>query len=480
MRLSVAGLAARGHVRHNNEDGVGCFPDDGLAVVCDGMGGSSTGAFVPPVVIAALRDVLRGAVEGSPDALRAAALEADARLRASLAALGMRGVGAGGAAGAVWLRGDRLAWVHAGDTRLYLLRGGALRRVWSEHTLANDPAFADAIPLPRRAELETQFRFVITRAFGVGEALNPDAGALTAAAGDVVLLASDGLWRELDDARIASILRDASTPDAAVIALFDALATTPWQDNASAVVARVFEGDPAPPAPAVHAGRAWARGRWFDPAYPRRYEAIATVFDAADDEAWERLGVRGFVPGHWHDDPARAYVASAEALGGVTARPPVALAAALGGAAPGALEEVDALAREARRRLRPWGFAGLDRVIFAPLPDAPQRVLDGGELATWAELHAREDDVASAAGELYLPPRWERWRRPLARVAAGASAWARGDVPVPGWSRAAAAHPYADLPSPWEPLWEVAARGYVVIEVAREGVVVGVPYAGGA
>lgn len=478
MRFSVAGLAARGHVRHNNEDGVGCFPDEGLAVVCDGMGGSSSGSFVPPVVIAALRDVLRGRVagEGSPEVLRAAALEADARLRASLAALGMRGVGAGGAAGVVWLCGDRLAWAHAGDTRLYLLRGGALRRVWAEHTLASDPAFADAIPLPRRAELETQFRFVITRAFGTGESLNPDAGALTVAAGDVVLLASDGLWRELDDARIASLLRDASTPDAAVAALFDALATTPWQDNASAVVARVFDGDPAPPPPAVHAARAWERGRWFEPARPRLDEAAAVVADSASaDEAWERLSVRGIVPTHWHGDASRAYAASAEAPAVVTSRPPAALAMALGAAAPGVLEEVDALAREARRRLRPWGFAGADRVIFAPLPEAPQRVLDGGELATWAELHAREDDVAHAAGEMYLPPRWERWRRPLARVAAGASAWARGDVPVPGWSRAAAAHPYADLPSPWVPLWEVAARGYAVIEVAREGVVLGVP-----
>jgi len=478
VRFSVAGLAARGHVRHNNEDGVGCFPDDGLAVVCDGMGGASSGSFVPPVVVAALRDVLRGrgAGEDAPDVLRVAALEADARLRASLAALGMRGVGAGGAAGAVWLRGDRLAWAHAGDTRLYLLRGGAVRRVWAEHTLASDPAFADAIPLARRAELEAQFRNVITRAFGTSESLNPDAGALTAAAGDVLLLASDGLWRELDDARIASILRDASTPDAAVAALFDALAATPWQDNASAVVACVFDGDPAPPPPAVHPARAWARGRWFEPARPRLDEAAAVVADSASaDEAWERLTVRGLVPARWHGDPSRGYAASADEALPLTARPPAALAMALGAAAPGVLEEVDALAREARRRLRPWGFAGRDRVVFTPLPEAPQRVLDGGELATWAEQHARDDDVARASAELYLPPRWERWRRPLARAVAGASAWARGDVPVPAWSRAAAAHPYADLPSPWEPLWEAAARGYFVLEVAREGVVVGVP-----
>lgn len=63
----------------------------------------------------------------------------------------------------------------------------------------------------------------------------------------------------------------------------------------------------------------------------------------------------------------------------------------------------------------------------------------------------------------------------LTLVIAGASASSRPDRPVPPWNRAVTAHPYPDLPSPWVPLWEIAARGYLVLDVTPTGVVIGVP-----
>ncbi len=465
-------------MREVNEDGVGVFVDEGVVVVCDGMGGSSSGAAVPPVVVSGLRAALRGlhvpVVDAAVEALRARVLEVNRALVASLVALGPWGSAAGGAAGVVWLRGGDAVWAHAGDTRLYLWREGRLARVWTQHTLGHDPEVTGALSPAQREAAEAQFPNVITRALGLAERFNPDVGELPLRAGDGLLLVSDGVWRQLSDAAIEAVLRAHERPDDVVAALFEALAGTPWYDNASAVVVRVLPGAPQDGGLAVNAARDWAKGRWLDPARPRLDEASEVVADSAGaDEAWERLCARGCVPSGWHDDEGRRFAASTEAFGAVTRRPASPLAARLGAAPEGTLAQVEALAREVRRRLRPWGFAGAERVIWAPLPEATNDS-HRGELAAWGRAHSCEDDASRAGRALALAARWERWRQRLGEVVSGAAHWASGAV-VPAWNRAVTAHPYADLASPWEPLWEVAARGYVVVEVAREGVVVGVP-----
>jgi len=464
-----------GPTRGVNEDSVGVFVDDGVVVVCDGMGGSCAGTFVPPVLVSGFRAALRGPVGAGADdaaaALRGAVAEVNGRLLASLREVGPMGNGAGAAAGVVWLRGGDAVWAHAGDTRLYLLRGGRLARVWTEHTLAREAALVPTLSAAERDALAAQYPNVITRAFGFGETLDPDVGALPLREGDALLLVTDGVCRELPDAAIEAIMNLPGRPGDAVAALFGALAATPWRDNASAVVVRVLPGAAAPRPPAVNASRDWARGRWFAPERPRLDEASAVVADSAgEDEAWERLGARGMLPPGWHDDAGRRFTASPEGRDGATRG---SLAARLGAAPEGALARVEALAKEARRRLRPWGFAGAERVIWTSLPEVPPPE-NSGELAIWGGTHTREEEASRASLALAVAAPWERWRRPLGRVVSGAALWASGAV-VPGWNRAVTGHPYADLPSPWEPLWEVAARGYLVVEVAREGVVVGAP-----
>src|SRR5262245_16067443 len=107
MRFSASGLSACGPTRAVNEDGVGVFVDDGVLVVCDGMGGSSAGTCVAPVLVSGFRAALRGRAAPGSDAavgaLRGVVTEVNGHLVASLRALGPWGTGAGGAAGVVWL-----------------------------------------------------------------------------------------------------------------------------------------------------------------------------------------------------------------------------------------------------------------------------------------------------------------------------------------------------------------------------------------
>jgi protein phosphatase len=91
-----------------------------------------------------------------------------------------------------------------GDSRCYLLRAGTLRRCTRDHSLVEEqvrlgqltPAQAAASPM----------RHVITRAVGVRRSVAVELQELDIEPGDLFLLCSDGLTRELDEVRIAELL----------------------------------------------------------------------------------------------------------------------------------------------------------------------------------------------------------------------------------------------------------------------------------
>jgi protein phosphatase len=116
------------------------------------------------------------------------------------------------------------AWIaHVGDSRCYLLRRGALRRCTRDHSLVEEqvrlgqmtPAEAAASPM----------RHVITRAVGVRRSVAVEVQELEIEPGDLFLLCSDGLTRELDEARLADLLAQllAELPDRTGAGLAEAL-----------------------------------------------------------------------------------------------------------------------------------------------------------------------------------------------------------------------------------------------------------------
>jgi len=485
MRFTGSGLTARGLMRATNEDGLGLFLDDGAVVVCDGMGGNAAGSYVPQVVVGGFRALVRGwnrTVAEGDDATACVQITAgvdalNGALRASMAALGPVGTGAGGVAGLLWLRGDRVVWAHVGDTRLYHLRAGKLTQVWTEHSLLR--AYGQGAPLSPeiQQQLETYAR-VVTQAFGPSSTLQPDVGVLSVVPGDGLLLVSDGIWRMLDDTQLAALITANPTPDDAVAALFDALHGTAWDDNATAVVLRATAGDappsPTPPAPTPQPPQR-TRGRWLRPARSRHDEATAIASTSTvPGEVWERLCVQGLLPLDWVDHPGRRFCNVWMPGQALRATPSDALAAALG-ADGEVVVQVDQWARALRQRLRPWGFAGRDVVVWSTLSASSPTQSPYDTLSSWLSAMVDGADIADIDRTTRNGVHRAGWGPWVNLVLAGAQDWDRGDRPVPRWNRAVPGHPYADLPSPWETLWEIAARGYVVREVAREGIVLGVP-----
>lgn len=184
-----------GRVRDINEDRVLERAEVGLWAVADGMGGHSGGGEAADTLIAHLADI--------PAPLAAEAIE-HALAEANAAILGASGGQSGTTAVVLHVERDRAHLSWAGDSRAYLIRRGALRLLTHDHSVVQQLVDAGALT-PEQAAHHPRAN-VITSALGVGETLKVDRTLHDLAAGDRLLLCSDGLSRSLCD-------RDVGNPE---------------------------------------------------------------------------------------------------------------------------------------------------------------------------------------------------------------------------------------------------------------------------
>ncbi len=126
---------------------------------------------------------------------------------------------------AIVLRGRRYVVAHVGDTRIYRLRGGELARLTGDHVWEHP-----------------ELKNVLSRAVGLDDKLAVDYADGELAEGDVFLLASDGVWGTLGDAKLAKLLAADDGASGQALAAGIALAATEAgaQDNCTALVLRVL------------------------------------------------------------------------------------------------------------------------------------------------------------------------------------------------------------------------------------------------
>src|SRR5208283_2254660 len=101
---------------------------------------------------------------------------------------------------------ENRVWVlNVGDSRCYRLRNRCLEQLTLDHSLVEE-----LVRLGRMTHdqaLSSPLRNVITRALGTQSSITPDVFELEAEPGDLFLLCSDGLTRELSDPLIETMLR---------------------------------------------------------------------------------------------------------------------------------------------------------------------------------------------------------------------------------------------------------------------------------
>ncbi len=99
---------------------------------------------------------------------------------------------------------------HVGDSRCYLYRQRILTQLTADHSLVEEQLRAGQITAAEAAR--SPMRNFITRAVGSQSTTDADIQSLTIYPGDIYLLASDGLNRELSDSDIATVLADIPSP----------------------------------------------------------------------------------------------------------------------------------------------------------------------------------------------------------------------------------------------------------------------------
>ena len=125
----------------------------------------------------------------------------------------------------------------AGDSRAYLYREGELEALTRDHSQVEE--FVSLGLITREQAEGHPASNIITRAVGVAGRLELDSEMFEIAAGDTVLLCSDGLYRELDSGDIRTCLAMDDCQQACDALLETALARGA-RDNVSVVLVRAL------------------------------------------------------------------------------------------------------------------------------------------------------------------------------------------------------------------------------------------------
>ena len=233
-------------IRSGNEDNFAADADSdrGLFIVADGMGGHAAGEVASEMAV----QIVRREMSNVRDAGSAPASEqmVESLLRANraihertLSETDKQGMGT--TASVLLLSGDRYLIGQVGDSRVYLLRDGALRQLTKDHSYVQEQVDAGFLT-PEQARYHP-YSNVITRCVGASDNVEPDLYEGEIRVGDVFLVASDGLTGMVDDRRLQQLLMARVGPDRMVHSLIAEANGRGGLDNITAIVVMVAPDD---------------------------------------------------------------------------------------------------------------------------------------------------------------------------------------------------------------------------------------------
>ncbi len=214
-QLEIVSRTDVGLKREHNEDRLAVFPETGLVVLADGMGGYNAGEIASQLVIdtiaAELVPILNktsgpvgpnkvvSAVKKSNLAIFEA-VEKNAELN-----------GMGTTIVLAVFQGQQAVFAHVGDSRLYRFRAGELEPLTADHSMLQELLNQGMFATEEEAIDAGVPSSVLTRGLGVELDVEVDIREEVLREGDIFLLCSDGLSGMIPDAAIHSVL--GSLPD---------------------------------------------------------------------------------------------------------------------------------------------------------------------------------------------------------------------------------------------------------------------------
>jgi len=238
-----------------------------LAVLCDGMGGMEHGDVASQTAVRAIMGAYAEKLptESIPAALERATRAANEQVIAAALALGLK-EGVGTTLVAAVLHDGFLYFVSVGDSAIYHVRGGSIFMLNHPHVFANllDQA-AERGQISRSEAAQHPERESLTSFIGIHDLHEIDLNTepLPVAAGETILLASDGLFKTLETAEILECLNGhpQSWPQALVTRTLDR--KRPGQDNVSVVSVTLSSESVGTFTPAKPASKLGSRKVWL-------------------------------------------------------------------------------------------------------------------------------------------------------------------------------------------------------------------------
>jgi serine/threonine protein phosphatase PrpC len=246
MDLTYAQLSITGPVRQNNEDCIGFWQPESpelartvgfAAIIADGVGGTGRGEVASQLAVETALKALKGTVvETEPeDLLRKIFNEANKLVYDASMHHHEEGRMATTLTVSIF-RHDEVTIGHVGDSRVYLIRNGTLRRLTSDHSYV---ALQVKLGLVKeRDAMASPMRSMITRSIGQDLICAYDVFKQTLEKGDVLVQCTDGLYSVVVDDEICEIAGHA-TPQEVSQQLIAQAEKRRTEDNVSVQIVRI-------------------------------------------------------------------------------------------------------------------------------------------------------------------------------------------------------------------------------------------------
>jgi PPM family protein phosphatase len=242
VQLLYAARTDVGMIRSGNEDNFAADVNGqrGLFIVADGMGGHAAGEVASEMAVQIL---MRELADVRDLGATATQQKVAASLRLANRAIHERTLtevdkqGMGTTTSLLLIGNGRYLIGQIGDSRVYLLRDGALRQLTKDHSYVQEQVDAGFLT-PEQARYHP-YSNVITRCVGASPEVEPDMYNGAAQVGDTFLVASDGLTGMVDDWRLQQLLLARTSPERIVHSLVSEANGRGGLDNITAIVVRV-------------------------------------------------------------------------------------------------------------------------------------------------------------------------------------------------------------------------------------------------
>jgi serine/threonine protein phosphatase PrpC len=210
LHLESFGISDIGLVREHNEDFWAAYPDDGLFMLADGMGGHASGEIAAKEALNTLYSLFKNwhsfentTIENTKAFFR----EAFAKVNAVVHEEGERSEelkGMGTTLCSLFFLRNSAILAHVGDSRIYRLKKRILEQMTMDHSLVSELVALGAM---KQEEAETfPYKHILTRAIGTHLKVESSVKSIEVEPEDLFMLCSDGLTNFVTDQQLETIL----------------------------------------------------------------------------------------------------------------------------------------------------------------------------------------------------------------------------------------------------------------------------------